>query len=153
MTFWCAGYRNVTAAYGVECLTEDHLAAFKRCGVKRALIAFDSDEAGERGAEKAAERLMAEGLECYRIQFLKGMEWTPTAPGAAPAADIAAEVSDAGVKSCPTPGSSLACCPDPVDDLASSDDGNALMAADCSRCLRSPVTISPALAATATAMT
>ncbi len=74
MTFWCAGYRNVTAAYGVEGLTEDHLAAFKRCGVKRVLIAFDRDEAGDRGAEKAAERLMAQGMECYRVQFPKGMD-------------------------------------------------------------------------------
>ncbi len=74
MTFWCAGYRNVTAAYGVEGLTEDHLAAFKRCGVKRVLIAFDRDDAGERGADKAASALMAEGLECYRVQFPRGMD-------------------------------------------------------------------------------
>jgi DNA primase catalytic core len=74
MTFWCAGYRNVTAAYGVEGLTDDHLVAFKRCGVRRVLIAFDRDDAGERGAQKAAERLMAEGLECYRVQFPKGMD-------------------------------------------------------------------------------
>lgn len=74
MTFWCAGYRNVTAAYGVEGLTDDHLAAFKRCGVRRVLIAFDRDDAGERGAQKAAERLMAEGLECYRVQFPRGMD-------------------------------------------------------------------------------
>jgi DNA primase len=74
MTFWCAGYRNVTAAYGVEGLTDDHLAAFKRLGVRRVLIAFDRDDAGERGAEKASERLIAEGLECYRVQFPKGMD-------------------------------------------------------------------------------
>ena len=74
MTFWCAGYRNDTAAYGVEGLTDDHLAAFKRYGVRRVLIAFDRDDAGERGADKAAERLMAEGLECYRVQFPKGMD-------------------------------------------------------------------------------
>ena len=74
MSFWCAGYRNVTAAYGVEGLTEDHLVAFKRCGVQRVLIAFDRDDAGERGADKTAERLMAEGLECYRVQFPKGMD-------------------------------------------------------------------------------
>ena len=74
MTFWCAGYRNVTAAYGVEGLTDDHLATFKRLGVRRVLIAFDRDDAGERGAEKAAERLMAEGVECYRVQFPKGMD-------------------------------------------------------------------------------
>jgi DNA primase len=74
MTFWCAGYRNVTAAYGVEGLTDDHLATFKRLGVRRVLIAFDRDDAGERGADKAAERLMAEGIECYRVQFPKGMD-------------------------------------------------------------------------------
>ena len=74
MTFWCAGYRNVTAAYGVEGLTEDHLATLKRLGVRRVLIAFDRDDAGERAAEKAAERLMGEGLECYRVQFPKGMD-------------------------------------------------------------------------------
>jgi DNA primase len=74
MTFWCAGYRNVTAAYGVEGLTDDHLATFKRLAVRRVLIAFDRDDAGERGADKAAERLMAEGIECYRIHFPKGMD-------------------------------------------------------------------------------
>ncbi len=30
MTFWCAGYRNVTAAYGAEGFTDEMLAAFKR---------------------------------------------------------------------------------------------------------------------------
>lgn len=63
MTFWCAGYRNLTAAYGVEGLTDDHLAAFRRCGVRRVLIAFARDDAGERGADKAAERLMGEGVK------------------------------------------------------------------------------------------
>ena len=30
LTFWCAGFRNVTASYGVEGFTDDHLAAFRR---------------------------------------------------------------------------------------------------------------------------
>ena len=29
LTFWCAGFRNVTASYGVEGFTADHLAAFQ----------------------------------------------------------------------------------------------------------------------------
>lgn len=74
MTFWSAGHKNVTAAYGVEGLTEDHIATFRRCGTKRILIAFDRDDAGERGAQKVAERLMAEGFECFRIHFPKGMD-------------------------------------------------------------------------------
>jgi DNA primase catalytic core len=74
LTFWCAGYRNVTAAYGVEGFTDDHLAAFKRHGTRRVLIAYDRDEAGERAAEKLAERLITEGIECWRIQFPKAMD-------------------------------------------------------------------------------
>ena len=74
MTFWCAGYRNVTASYGVEGFTDDHLAAFKAHSTSRVLIAYDRDDAGERAAGKLAELLMAEGIDCYRIQFPKGMD-------------------------------------------------------------------------------
>ena len=63
LTFWCAGYRNVTAAYGIEGFTADHLAAFREHGVQRVLIAYDRDEAGERAAEKLAQHLTAEGLD------------------------------------------------------------------------------------------
>ncbi len=74
LTFWCAGFRNVTASYGVEGFTADHLAAFKRHGTERVLIAYDRDEAGERSARALAEKLMAEGIECFRVQFPKGMD-------------------------------------------------------------------------------
>ena len=74
LTFWCAGYRNVTSAYGVEGFTEDILAAFKRHGTERVLIAYDRDEAGERAAAKHAEALMSEGIEVWRIEFPKGMD-------------------------------------------------------------------------------
>jgi len=74
LTFWCAGFRNVTAAYGVEGFTADHLAAFKKHGVEQVLIAFDRDEAGDQGAEKVARQLVEAGLECYRVQFPRGMD-------------------------------------------------------------------------------
>ncbi len=74
MTLWCAGFRNVTAAYGVEGFTPDHMAALLRHGVKRVLIAYDRDEAGERAAEKLAAQLMAQGVECYRVLFPLGMD-------------------------------------------------------------------------------
>jgi DNA primase catalytic core len=74
LTFWCAGYRNVTASYGVEGFTADHLALFKQCGTQRVLIAYDRNEAGDRAAEKLAQQLMAEGIDGYRIQFPKGMD-------------------------------------------------------------------------------
>jgi DNA primase len=74
LTFWCAGYRNVTAAYGVEGFTEEHVQAFKRHGTQRVLIAYDRDDAGERGADKVAQTLIAQGIECLRVQFPKGMD-------------------------------------------------------------------------------
>jgi DNA primase len=74
MTFWCAGYRNVTSSYGVEGFTDDHIAAFKAHGTERVLIAYDRDDAGERGAAKLVEQLTAIGIDCYRIQFPKGMD-------------------------------------------------------------------------------
>lgn len=51
MTFWCAGMRNVTTAYGVNGFTADHLTALRYHGIKRILIAYDRDAAGDRGAE------------------------------------------------------------------------------------------------------
>ena len=86
LSFWCAGYRHVTSAYGVEGFTEEHVAAFKRYGTERVLIAYDRDEAGERGAAKVAERLMLEGIECLRIQFPKGMDANEYALKVQPAA-------------------------------------------------------------------
>lgn len=74
MSFWCAGYRNVTSSYGIEGFTDDLLAAFKTHGTERVLIAYDRDAAGDKAAQKLAERLMGEGLECWRIQFPHGMD-------------------------------------------------------------------------------
>jgi DNA primase catalytic core len=86
LTFWCAGYRNVTSSYGVEGFTDDHLAALKRYSTKRVLIAYDRDEAGDRAADKLAERLLVEGIECWRIQFPKGMDANEYALKVTPAA-------------------------------------------------------------------
>jgi DNA primase catalytic core len=86
LTFWCAGFRNVTASYGVEGFTADHLAAFQAHGIERVLIAYDRDEAGDRAAEKLAQQLTAAGLDCYRILFPKGMDANEYALKVGPAA-------------------------------------------------------------------
>jgi len=74
LTFWCAGFRNVTSSYGVEGFTEDHWKAFKRYGTERVLIAYDRDEADERAAERLAGELIEAGIGCYQIQFPRGMD-------------------------------------------------------------------------------
>jgi DNA primase catalytic core len=85
MTFWCEGYRNVTSSYGIEGFTDDMLAAFKAHSTSRVLIAYDRDEAGERGAAKVSALLQAEGIACFRIQFPKGMDANEYALKVAPA--------------------------------------------------------------------
>lgn len=86
LTFWCAGYRNVTTAYGVEGFTPEMLQAFKEHGTERVLIAYDRDEAGERAAAKLAPQLQAAGIEVWRIEFPKGMDANEYALKVTPAA-------------------------------------------------------------------
>ena len=74
LTFWCAGYRNVTTSYGVEGFTNDHREAFRANGTERVCIAYDRDEAGDRAAEKLANELAAMGIEVMRVLFPKGMD-------------------------------------------------------------------------------
>ncbi|MDI1334584.1 MAG: DNA primase, partial [Lacunisphaera sp.] len=69
LTFWNAGFRHVTAAYGVEGFTQEIEDAIVGAKVERVLIAFDRDEAGDRGAAKVAEKLEARGVECCRVLF------------------------------------------------------------------------------------
>ena len=56
LTFWCAGFRNVTSAYGVAGFTEEMRDGFVEHGIENVLIAYDRDEAGDRGAEILADR-------------------------------------------------------------------------------------------------
>ena len=74
LSFIAAGYSNVTASYGVSGFTDDILQALKTCGAKRILIAYDRDAAGDATADKLAKQLQAEGLDCYRLLFPKGMD-------------------------------------------------------------------------------
>ncbi len=74
LTFWCAGYRNVTTSYGVNGFTEEIKAAFQKHGTQRIYIAYDRDEAGEGAAQEHAAQLMEMGIECFRVQFPKNMD-------------------------------------------------------------------------------
>jgi DNA primase len=86
LTFWAAGFRNVTASYGTNGFTADHRAAFKRHGTRRVYIAYDRDEAGDKSAAMLAEELIGLGLECFRVEFPKGMDANEYALKVTPAA-------------------------------------------------------------------
>ena len=74
LTFLSAGFPNVTSSYGVSGFTPDHREAFRRFKTKRVLIAYDRDDAGDAAADALAPQLMAAGIECFRIQFPRGMD-------------------------------------------------------------------------------
>jgi len=86
LTFWCAGYRNVTTIYGVNNFTDELRAALKQYGTKRIFIAYDRDEAGEGAAQEHAAQLMEMGIECFRVQFPKGQDANEYARMTQPAA-------------------------------------------------------------------
>src|SRR6266700_1278640 len=74
LTFWCAGFRHVTACYGASGFTAGPERAFREHQMRRVLIAYDRDEAGERAAHALAADLTAAGVECFRIQFPAGQD-------------------------------------------------------------------------------
>jgi DNA primase catalytic core len=86
LSFWSAGLRHVTASYGVNGFTADHRAAFEKHGTERVYIAYDRDEAGEKAAAALAEELIEMGIECFRVQFPKGMDANEYALKVQPAA-------------------------------------------------------------------
>ncbi len=74
LTFWRYGLRHVTAAFGADGFTKELHTALTEAGVGRVLIAFDRDEAGDRGADALSKRLGEDGVECFRVLFPAGQD-------------------------------------------------------------------------------
>ncbi len=72
LTFWASGFHNVTCLYGTESFTDELWEAVKN--VRRVRIAYDADDAGDRAAQRDAERFKAHGMEVYRVRFPHGMD-------------------------------------------------------------------------------
>jgi DNA primase len=84
LTFWGAGLRNVTTGYSAKALPEELLGALMAAKVRRVLIAFDRDEAGDKGASEVAAQLLSRGLECRRVLFPHGHDANSYALAVAP---------------------------------------------------------------------
>jgi DNA primase len=116
LSLWCAGFRHVTAAFGADGWTPAMTTAVQEHGVKRVLIAFDRDSAGDTGAKRLATELAGIGVECFRVElpagadvndvtvqaanptetlgrFLRSATWMGTGPAPAKTARLAARVS------------------------------------------------------------
>jgi DNA primase len=85
LTFWCAGFRNVTASYGVNGFTDDHHAALQKHGIRHVWIAYDRDEAGDAAAELVKQELATLGIGSHRVLFPKGMDANEYARNVTPA--------------------------------------------------------------------
>jgi DNA primase catalytic core len=72
LTFWSAGFRYVTTGYSAKALPDELLAALVAAKVSRVFIAYDRDEAGDKGAAEVAAQLAAYGIECLRVMFPHG---------------------------------------------------------------------------------
>jgi DNA primase len=72
LTFYVHGFENVTCLYGTESFTDELWEAVKK--VQRVRIAYDADDAGDRAAQRDAERFRAHGVEVFRVKFPHGMD-------------------------------------------------------------------------------
>jgi len=74
LTFWRWGFKNVTSSFGVNGFTDEILQALISLKVKRVLIAYDRDDAGNNAALEVAKVLNKNGIDAFRVLFPKGMD-------------------------------------------------------------------------------
>lgn len=74
LTYYVNGMRNVTFIFGTEGFPDYLLQAFVDRKVKRVLLAYDADKAGNRAAERDAQRLASHGIEARRVRFPPGQD-------------------------------------------------------------------------------
>jgi DNA primase catalytic core len=67
LSWWCAGFRNVTWTYGVHGMSPDHWALIRETRPAKVILSQDNDEAGNKGAHGIAQQLEAEGIEAWRV--------------------------------------------------------------------------------------
>ena len=87
LTFWCAGFRHVTASYGVNGFTDDHRAAFRKARHEENLHRVrPRRRRRERARSRSPKNSWRMGIECFRVQFPKDMDANEYALKVTPAA-------------------------------------------------------------------
>jgi DNA-binding transcriptional ArsR family regulator/5S rRNA maturation endonuclease (ribonuclease M5) len=74
LSFHQAGIATAIPIYGTNGFTSDHLDLLKREGVKRVVLALDSDEAGRRATHALKGRLQAAGIAVRVASFPVGVK-------------------------------------------------------------------------------
>lgn len=104
LTFYLHGFHNVTCLFGTEGFTDELWEAILKHKVQRVRIAYDPDAAGDRAAQRDAERFRNHGIEAWRIQFPHGLDANEYAQKVTPAdKSLALLVNGAAWLGGPTP--------------------------------------------------
>lgn len=74
LAIFAAGRRNVIACYGAGGWTPHHDALIERANVRKLVLAFDQDEAGERASRELAQALDARGVRVHRVCWPEGVK-------------------------------------------------------------------------------
>ena len=74
LTLWCAGFRNVTASYGVNGFTPAHWQLLDECKPERIVLCYDNDQAGNDATAKLTEQLQAKGVRVLRAKLPPGKD-------------------------------------------------------------------------------
>jgi len=74
LTFWRWDFKQVTCSYGTNGFTDELLSCFIEKNIKRVLIAYDRDKAGNETSEKLVKQLNKNNIEAYRILFPKNTD-------------------------------------------------------------------------------
>ena len=74
LTFWCAGFRNVTASFGAGNIGEDVWKLLHDVRPARVILAQDNDPAGNDAVQKLAPRLGDLGISVLRVKLPPGCD-------------------------------------------------------------------------------
>ena len=74
LALWQAGIKNSLAVCGVEGWTPLHTALIQKHRVRKIVLAFDNDAAGEEGAKKLVHELTALGVHVHRLHWPEGVK-------------------------------------------------------------------------------
>ena len=77
LTFWCAGFRNVTASYGVNGFTDDHRAAFRKHGVQAGVDRLRPRRSRRESGAVASRRTAGAWASSVCVCCFR-KAWTPT---------------------------------------------------------------------------
>jgi len=74
LTLWCHGWRSVTASYGVNGFTAEHMALVLEHKPGRMVITYDADTAGHVQAAAVAKELAGRGVAVWRAAIPEGKD-------------------------------------------------------------------------------